>query len=139
MPASPIPIRAHRTSLSESCARIASTNARRARQELDIPIVLDACEHLRRDVFGSGPAARPATDECVNPTYVTRDMGRPADSRAGYTLLEALRGGGDQTPYFLYAGSRDPTHVRDALSRGAQGATNVGDELLEMLLPALNV
>ena len=63
---------------------------------------------------------------------IISDMGRPQDSRAGYTLLEAVRGSRDQTPYFIYAGSRarDPAHVREALSRGAQGSTNMGDELL---------
>jgi CheY-like chemotaxis protein len=69
---------------------------------------------------------------------IISDMGRPPDSRAGYTLLEAVRGSGDQTPYFIYAGSREPEHVREARSRGAQGATNMGDELLQMLLQALN-
>ena len=70
---------------------------------------------------------------------IISDMGRPPDSRAGYTLLEAVRGSGDQTPYFIYAGSRDPAHVREARSRGAQGTTNRGAELLQMLLQALNV
>lgn len=69
---------------------------------------------------------------------IISDMGRPPDSRAGYTLLEAVRGSGDHTPFFIYAGSRDPAHVREALSRGAQGTTNVGDELLEMILQAVN-
>lgn len=70
---------------------------------------------------------------------IISDMGRPRDSRAGYTLLEAVRASGDQTPYFIYAGSRDPAHVREALSRGAQGVTNMGAELLQMLLQALNL
>ena len=70
---------------------------------------------------------------------IVSDMGRPPDSRAGYTLLEAVRGSGDQTPYFIYAGSRDPRHVREARSMGAQGTTNMGAELLQMLLQALNV
>ena len=70
---------------------------------------------------------------------IISDMGRPLDSKAGYTLLEAVRGSGDQTPYFIYAGSRSPAHVREALSRGAQGTTNMGDELLQMLLHVLNV
>ena len=39
---------------------------------------------------------------------IISDMGRPPDSRAGYTLLEAVRGNGDQAPYFIYAGSRTP-------------------------------
>ena len=70
---------------------------------------------------------------------IISDMGRPPDSRAGYTLLEALRGSGDETPYFIYAGSRAAAHVREARSRGAQGTTNMGDDLLQMLLKALNV
>ncbi len=70
---------------------------------------------------------------------IISDMGRPPDSRAGYTLLDALRGSGDQTPYFIYAGSRDPEHVREARSRGAQGTTNRSDELFQMLLQGLNV
>lgn len=65
---------------------------------------------------------------------IISDMGRPPDPRAGYTLLEAVRDSGDQTPYFIYAGSRDPEHVREAQSRGAQGCTNRGDELLAMVL-----
>ena len=47
---------------------------------------------------------------------VISDMGRPPDSRAGYTLLEALRGSGDQTPYFIYAGLKGPR----ACARSAQ-------------------
>ena len=70
---------------------------------------------------------------------IISDMGRPPDSRAGYTLLEAVRGSGDQTPYFIYAGSRAPAHVREARSLGAQGTTNMSAELLQMLLQAVNV
>jgi len=69
---------------------------------------------------------------------IVSDMGRPPDSRAGYTLLEALRGSGDRTPYFIYAGSRAAAHVDEALSRGAQGTTNMGDELLQMVLQYSN-
>lgn len=69
---------------------------------------------------------------------IISDMGRPPDGRAGYTLLEAVRDSGDKTPYFIYAGSRDPAHVREARRRGAQGTTNMGDELLQMTLSAVN-
>ena len=69
---------------------------------------------------------------------IISDMGRPPDARAGYTLLEALRGNGDQTPYFIYAGSRKPEHIREALKRGAQGTTNVGDGLLRMVLKVVD-
>ena len=68
---------------------------------------------------------------------IISDMGRPPDSRAGYTLLEAVRGSGDQTPYFIYAGSKGPHAC--ARSAQGQGTTNMGDELLQMLLQALNV
>jgi hypothetical protein len=57
---------------------------------------------------------------------IISDMGRPPDSRAGYTLLEAVRGSGDRTPYFIYSGSRAPEHVREARSRGAQGSRGPG-------------
>ena len=70
---------------------------------------------------------------------IISDMGRPPDPRAGYTLLDALRGNGDQTPFFIYAGSRAPEHVREGYRRGAQGTTNMGDELLQMLLQKLGV
>ena len=77
-----------------------------------------------------------AGTEPPNFDAIISDMGRPPDPRAGYTLLEAVRRRGIQLPYFIYAGSRDPADVREALSRGAQGTTNRGDELLKLLLSA---
>jgi CheY-like chemotaxis protein len=68
---------------------------------------------------------------------IISDMGRPPDARAGYTLLEALRSRGFNTPYFIYAGSRAPQHVAEAVRRGAQGSTNVPDELIALVLAAL--
>jgi CheY-like chemotaxis protein len=68
---------------------------------------------------------------------IISDMGRPPDSRAGYTLLEALRESGNRTPYFIYAGSRAAEHTREALQRGAQGNTNRSDELIHMVLQTL--
>src|SRR5207248_1903235 len=41
---------------------------------------------------------------------IISDMGRPPDARAGYTLLDQLRGQGDKTPFVIYAGSRSPEH-----------------------------
>ena len=70
---------------------------------------------------------------------IISDMDRPPDPQAGYTLLEALRGCGDQTPFFIYCGLKSPDRVRGAEIRGAQGITNVGDELIQMLLSALEV
>jgi CheY-like chemotaxis protein len=65
---------------------------------------------------------------------IISDMGRPPDARAGYTFLKAVRDSGSRVPYFIYAGSRAPEHQTEALSRGAQGTTNIGSELIEMVL-----
>jgi CheY-like chemotaxis protein len=69
---------------------------------------------------------------------IISDMGRPPDPRAGYTLLEALRGRGDKTPFIIYAGSNAPEHKAEAKRRGAQGSTNRADELFELVLSAIN-
>jgi CheY-like chemotaxis protein len=68
---------------------------------------------------------------------IISDMGRPPDARAGYTLLDALRKRGDQTPFIIYAGSRLPEHVAEARRRGAVGCTNRPQELIEMVLEVL--
>ncbi len=68
---------------------------------------------------------------------IISDMGRPPDSRAGYTLLDKLRSSGDQTPFIIYAGSRDPEHVAESRRHGAIGCTNNANELFEMVLSAL--
>jgi CheY-like chemotaxis protein len=64
---------------------------------------------------------------------VISDMGRPPDQRAGYTLLDALRARGDQTPYIIYASSRAPEHVAEARQHGAIGCTNSATELVGMV------
>ncbi len=69
---------------------------------------------------------------------IISDMGRPPDARAGYTLLEALRGKGSRTPFIIYAGSRAPEHIAEARLKGAQGTTNRPDELFEMVLDAVH-
>jgi hypothetical protein len=68
---------------------------------------------------------------------IISDMGRPPDMQAGYTLLDALRGSGDLTPFFIYAGSDSPQHLRLALSKGAQGSTNSSDKLIANVLESL--
>jgi CheY-like chemotaxis protein len=68
---------------------------------------------------------------------IISDMGRPPDAQAGYTLLRELREAGYSTPFVIYASSRDPQHVREARQRGALGATNSPQELLEMVTGAL--
>jgi CheY-like chemotaxis protein len=68
---------------------------------------------------------------------IISDMGRPPDPRAGYTLLDKLRSSGDQTPFIIYASSREPEHVVESRRHGAIGCTNNANELFEMVLSAL--
>ena len=70
---------------------------------------------------------------------VISDMGRPPDSKAGYTLLDQLRASGNRIPFLLYAGSRLPEHVQEARERGALGCTNSPQELILMVTGALGV
>lgn len=55
---------------------------------------------------------------------IISDMGRAEGLTEGYVLLKALRDRGNQTPYFIYAGSDLPEHHEQALKNGAQGSTN---------------
>jgi CheY-like chemotaxis protein len=68
---------------------------------------------------------------------IISDMGRPPDARAGYTLLDKLRSAGNKTPFVIYASSRAPEHVREALKHGAIGSTNSPQELVEIVTEAL--
>jgi CheY-like chemotaxis protein len=81
-----------------------------------------------------------STDEALKKISLQRfdaiisDMGRPPDSRAGYTLLDKLRANSNQTPFIIYAGSRNPEHIAESRRHGAIGCTNNANELFEMLL-----
>jgi CheY-like chemotaxis protein len=68
---------------------------------------------------------------------IISDMGRPPDKQAGYTLLEQLRKSGVSTPFVIYAGSNLPEHKEMATRRGAQGSTNRPQELLELVVSAI--
>lgn len=68
---------------------------------------------------------------------IISDMGRSEGPREGYALLEAVRATDKITPYFIYASSRAPQHRREAALRGAQGTTNIAEELVEMVTRAL--
>lgn len=68
---------------------------------------------------------------------IISDMGRKEGPREGYVLLEAVRAKDQQTPFFIYAGSRAPAHQREAAARGAQGTTNIARELFDMVMRAL--
>jgi CheY-like chemotaxis protein len=84
-----------------------------------------------------------STDEALGKLAVSRfdmiisDMGRPPDSRAGYTLLDKLRGAGNNIPFVIYAGSRTPEHQRESLEHGAVGCTNRADELFILVSKGL--
>lgn len=68
---------------------------------------------------------------------IISDMGRPPDAQAGYTLLDSLRRSGNQTPFVIYAGSRQPAHVASARRHGALGCTNVPGELISLVTDAI--
>lgn len=68
---------------------------------------------------------------------IISDMGRPPDSRAGYTLLQYLRTSGDKTPYIIYSDSNMPEHKAEARKNDALGSTNSASELFEYVLLAL--
>jgi CheY-like chemotaxis protein len=65
---------------------------------------------------------------------IISDMGRREGPREGYVLLDAIRGRGDETPYFIYAGSSLPEHKREARQHGAQGSTNDAEELFKLVV-----
>ena len=68
---------------------------------------------------------------------IISDMGRPPDARAGYTLLDKLRGQGDTTPFVIYAGSRSPEHKAETTKHGGQGCTNHPEELFRLVTKAI--
>lgn len=68
---------------------------------------------------------------------VISDMGRKEGPREGYALLDAIRENGDETPFFIYAGSNALKHKREAEMHGAQGSTNDPQELFSMVTQVL--
>ncbi len=100
-----------------------NTSERHALESLGLRFVLststeDALERVKTTAFDA----------------IISDMGRPPDSRAGYTLLNKLRAGQFDMPFIIYAGSRAPEHVAEAKSHGALGSTNSPHELFDMVL-----
>lgn len=85
-----------------------------------------------------------STDEALHVLSTRRfaaiisDMGRKEGAQEGYKLLEALRGRDKTTPFFIYAGSNQPKHRREAILRGAQGSTNIAEDLVEMVTRSLS-
>jgi CheY-like chemotaxis protein len=68
---------------------------------------------------------------------IITDMGRKEGPREGFKLLEAFRAQDKTTPFFIYAGSNAPKHRREAALRGAQGSTNIAEDLVEMVTRSL--
>jgi CheY-like chemotaxis protein len=64
---------------------------------------------------------------------IISDMGRREGAKEGYVLLDKIRSMGNETPFFIYAGSNAPEHKREAEERGAQGSTNNPQELFELV------
>jgi PleD family two-component response regulator len=93
--------------------------------------------------IGMRVALAQSTDEALEALKANRfdvvisDMGRPPDPEAGYTLLTTMRERGDMTPFVIYAGSRAVAHKQLAQERGALGTTNRPQELLDLVLRAV--
>lgn len=68
---------------------------------------------------------------------IISDMGRKEGPREGYTLLDAIRASGDDTPFFIYASSNLPEHKKEAAEHGGQGSTNRAQELFDMVTRAV--
>lgn len=81
----------------------------------------DALERLSRSRYGA----------------IISDMGRREGPREGYKLLDAVRVSDISTPFFIYAGSNAPEHQKAAFKHGAQGCTNMANELVDMVSEAL--
>jgi len=101
-------------------------------------------ERQALEALGVRISLSPSTDDALKRLrerrydLIVSDMGRPPDARAGYTLLDSLRGTGDRTPFVIYAGSAAPEHVQEALRRGALRCTNSPRELISIVTNALS-
>lgn len=102
-------------------------------------------ERMSLQALGASFVLARSTDEALDVLkrqhvdVIISDMGRPPDSRAGYTLLSKLRASGNTTPFVIYAGSNAPEHKAEARRSGALGSTNRASELFEYVLSALRV
>lgn len=68
---------------------------------------------------------------------IISDMGRRESDRAGYELLEQIRGRGIKKPYAIFAGSDSAAYRQEAAKRGAQLSTNDVGELLNFITQTL--
>lgn len=68
---------------------------------------------------------------------IISDMGRAEGPREGYMLLDALRNGGDRTPFFIYAESSSQEHRAETAQHGGQGCTNNPEDLFQLVTKAI--
>lgn len=129
-------------------ARMATTIARTAPE---VPKILwvddqpDNTTHERRALEAAGFSVHTAlsTDEARARIAADRfdvvisDMGRPEGDQAGYDLLDRLRTAKVELPVIIYASSATAAQRAEARRRGAFGATNEPNELLELVTSAI--
>ncbi len=85
-----------------------------------------------------------STDEAVENLKANKyaaiisDMVRKEGPQEGYVLLERLRDGGDNTPFFIYDSSNTQENKRKAIEKSAQGITNRAQELYQLVMGAVS-
>ncbi len=70
-------------------------------------------------------------------SLIISDMGRKEGPAEGYVLLDAVRKVNSAIPFFIFAGSKSPEHIKEAHRRGAQGCTNNSYELIDYVIKSL--
>lgn len=68
---------------------------------------------------------------------IVSSMRRAESPREGYVLLQAVRDRDRETPFFIYPGARSPESKKEGAARGAQGVTNMADELVDMVVATI--
>jgi len=70
-------------------------------------------------------------------SLIISDMGRKEGSREGYVLLDKIRENGDKTPFLIFSTNKKPHHDEEARSHGAQGTTDISNELIDLVFQQL--
>ncbi len=70
-------------------------------------------------------------------SLIISDMGRKEGPEEGYILLNELRSFDKETPYIIYAGSREKEHIEKTIKKGGQGCTNDPNELVNLVIKTL--
>ena len=85
--------------------------------------------------FDLALSTQEAMSKFKNDKYVAiiSDMGRREGPREGYVLLREIRKKDKQIPFFIYAGSNLLEHKIEAQEKGAQGSTNIGTDLIDLV------